>query len=425
MVDEASAMVQMMSVALNGSEKIVKGSWVIMRSLLKVFLVISMKAKQRLDLLPGERMMMRFALDGKPLQCLTLNSEQFKIFQKYAKDYGIQYHHINNKKGKKIDNVTLFVPESDAHKFNELVRNHNLNSVENLGTVKAEDVNPHKATDKNEMITKSVDENGVLSLPDYKKNLIKSGIDPDKADELLYELLDCPELQAFIESGKVKGFDVGDIEFNEQLELKPDEIVSDNTNTTDAVGKEVEIPEIKSDFVPFDDEGIGTRNWNEDRQYFIDKRDTLLQTFKNPNDEAIEASSRGRLERIDKIIELGDSGKLDVIESDFQLAGEYNTIIENEFPWEVPAPDPNSTEPDPFGIVSEATTETLTFVGTPESLKDEPDYLKIANADYVAGSDCPLGKVYSTGTEVAREVSEAAKDAAETVKDAAEAIPGI
>ena len=424
MADEAGAMIQMMSVGRNGAEKIVKGSWVIMRSLLKVFLVIGMKAKQRLDLLPGERMMMRFALDGKPLQCLTLNSEQFKIFQKYAKDYGIQYHHINNKKGKKIDNVTLFVPESDAHKFNELVRNHNLNSVENLGTVKAEDVNPHKAADKNELITKSVDENGILSLPEYKNNLIKSGIDPDKADELIYELLDCPELQAFIESGKVKGFDVGDIEFDDRPELVYGEAVSDTANLKDAIGKEAELPNIEPDYVPFVDEGISTRNWSEDRQYFVEQRDTLLQTFKNPNGEVIEVCNRGDIDRIERIIELGDKGELDRIEADYDLTTQYNAIIENVFPWEVPAPDPTSTEPDPFEVVS--ATETIEFSeSTPESLKAEPDYLKIANADYVAGEECPLGKVYSTGTEVAREVSDAAKDAAEKVKDAAENIPGV
>lgn len=217
MAEETQAMIQMVSLTINGSEKIIRGSAAVVKALSKALLVVYMKTKQRLDLLPGEKTMMQFAMQGKTLQCMTLNAEQFELFKANAKKYDIQYHHINDAKGNGIDTVTLFIPESDAHKVNELVRKLNLNSIQNIGTVKAEDVNPTKAVDPKEMLASGINAAGVLSIPLVHENLLKNGIDQDKIQQILEEFIDSKEVQDFLNMGKPVDF--GDFTVEPQLDI--------------------------------------------------------------------------------------------------------------------------------------------------------------------------------------------------------------
>lgn len=243
MAEETQAMIQMVSLTINGSEKIIRGSAAVIKALSKALLVIYMKTKQRLDLLPGEKTMMQFAMQGKTLQCLTLSAEQFELFKANAKKYDIQYHHINDTKGNGIDTVTLFIPESDAHKVNELVRKLNLNSIQNIGSIKAEDVNPTKALEPKSMLASGINSEGKLSIPLVHENLLKNGIDQDKIEEILKEFISSKEVQDFLKMGKP--IDYGEF----SVEKKIDVGVEATEKST--------VPEVEAitdKFVPFGEE---------------------------------------------------------------------------------------------------------------------------------------------------------------------------
>lgn len=243
MAEETQAMIQMVSLTINGSEKIIRGSAAVIKALSKVLMAIYMKTKQRLDLLPGEKSMLQFALQGKTLQCLTLNAEQFELFKEHAKQYDIQYHHINDTKGNGIDTVTLFIPESDAHKVNELVRKFNLNSLQNIGSIKAEDVNPTKALDPKTMLASGINADGKLSIPLVHENLLKNGIDQDKVEQILKDFIRSKEVQAFVNMGKP--IDYGGIPVEPQLDVGVEA-------TEKSMSPEVEA--ITDKFVPFGEE---------------------------------------------------------------------------------------------------------------------------------------------------------------------------
>ena len=401
MADEVNAMVQMVSITMNGAEKIFRGSWALGRAFLKLLIMASMKIKQNIDLLPGEKTMLDFAKQGKPLQCLTMNAEQFKLFKAHSKEYNIQYHHINDKIGKKKDTVTVFIPESDAHKFNELVRKLNLNSVENLGTIKTEDINPDKAYNMNAMIEQSVNPEGVLSITDLRKNMVKNGMDADRADELLINFADSPELEEAIKAGIVTNIVVDypkEIKIENLMEQEaPTEVTAPNPAET-----------ISADFEPFEPElektiSISDRNWMTDKSCFEIQRqlcnDALEKTENIPSNESFITYNNHRIEKIDKIL-ANDGTDLAAIEADPELAEEYTYVL-SLYPAE-PELD-NSTIYEVESSVTNATEETVATVAAP---KITP---AVANAgtmpfDLIADDPSMIEGVIDVGAEVGQEI---------------------
>lgn len=352
MADETQAMVQMISLSINGAEKAIRGSAALVKVMTKVLLVVFMKVKQRTDLLPGERMLMHFALQGKPLQCLTMNAEQFELFRQNAKNYDIQYHHINDKKGKTTDTVTVFIPESDAHKFNELVRKFNLNSVENHGVVKAEDVNPAKALDKNTMIAEALDAEGVISISKMHDNLLKNGIDQDRIEAIIMEFLDSSELEAFVLNKKVVGFDYGNMDFSYSPELM------------EAIGKaenKASYINISSDQVPFGESGVSTRNWKADEPLILAAQQNCADAIRSMSGKAESEIFQERQNKIERILELGSNGDLAAIESDKDLAQIYEDIVSK----------PVTTEKS--GEVIQAIEGSASVVSEVEKTVDNPE----------------------------------------------------
>lgn len=395
MADEVNAMVQMVSLTMNGAEKVFRGSWALGRALLKLLIMASMKIKQNIDLLPGEKTMLDFAKQGKPLQCLTMNAEQFKLFKAHSKEYNIQYHHINDRIGKKTDTVTVFIPESDAHKFNELVRKLNLNSVENLGTIKTEDVNPSKAYDMNAMIEQSVNTDGVLSLTELRNNMVKSGMDADRADELLLDFANSPELEEAVKAGKVTNIIV---DFPEDI-AKEQETAAEITvpNPTEA---------ISANFEPFEEapeKSISERNWEYDKTCFEVERERCISAIESnsnyPADHPFITSKEHRLERLDKIL-ANDGTDLAAIEADPELAEEYTYVL-SLYPAE-PELD-NSTIYEVESAVADTAEEVVTTVAAP---KITP---AVANAgtmpfDLIADDPSMIEGVINVGAEIGQEI---------------------
>jgi len=314
MADETTAMVQMISLTMNGTEKVIRGGAAIVKVMAKILWAIFLKVKQRTDLLPGERTMMRFALDGKTLQCLTMNKEQFELFKNNAKQYNIQYHHVNNKRGKGEDLVTVFIPEGDAHKFNRLVNDLKLNSVQNVGTVQAESVHPMKKPDMGTVLAENVDKEGVLNCTELRNNLIKGGMDPDEADLFVGDFLASPEFSAAVDNGKITN-----------LIMPPIEVSKDMIKET--VPMETPATEISDKITSFSAEGISSRDWLKDRPLLVDKRSTLAKSLSEPINEEADGFKLAEISRLDRCIELGDKGELTAIEAEPELANTFERTV--------------------------------------------------------------------------------------------------
>lgn len=311
MADETTAMVQMVSLTMNGTEKVIRGSAAIIKIMARLLWQVYLKIKQRTDLLPGERTMMRFALDGKTLQCVSMNKEQYDLFKDNAIKYNIQYHHVNNKKGKGEDLVTVFIPESDAHKFNRLVNDLKLNSVKNVGTVQAEDVHPLKTPSMTTALAENIDLEGTLNLSDLRNNLIKGGMDPDKADLFVGDLLNSSEFSNAVDNGTIKNIVAMPIEIS--------------NNITPAAN--ISASEITDKASPFLSEGISTRNWETDRLALEETRNRIYNCLGNGYDNTVDSFKLEEVKRLDRCIELGDKGDLSAIEADEELFRTYESVI--------------------------------------------------------------------------------------------------
>lgn len=315
MADETTAMVQMLSLTMNGAEKCIRGSAAVIKVLAKVFWQIYLKLKQRIDLLPGERTMMRFALDGKSLQCVTMNKEQFDLFKKNSNRYHIQYHHINNKKGKNNDLVTVFIPESDAHKFNKLVSDLKLNSIENLGTVQAEDVHPFKKPDMSTILAENIDKEGNIDLFEIRNNLIKAGMDPDEADIFVDDFLDSKEFK----NSEVK------------VNISGISLEASKEQTKEAETSEFMAPaeEITENYVVFDAKPLvlSNRDWSQDRVKLEERKNDITSSIKSTDEPAVSEFKMQEISNINQIIEHGDNGNFGAIENDAELSSKFISYV--------------------------------------------------------------------------------------------------
>lgn len=395
MADETTAMVQMISLTMNGTEKAIRGGAAVIKVMARVLWQIYLKIKQRIDLLPGERTMMRFALDGKTLQCVTMNKDQFELFKKNAKRYNVQYHHVNNKKGKGEDLVTVFVPETDAHKFNHLVNDLKLNSIQNVGTVQAENVHPMKKPDMGTVLAENVDKEGVLDIASVRNNLIRGGMDPDEADVFVSDFLASPEYSAAVDSGKVKNFIVPPMEVSKDMikELAPSETPATEIADTNPA---------------FSADGISTRDWVSDKPLFEARRESIKSSLAEPQGETVDGFKQAEIDKLDKIIELGDKGELTAIEDSTDLNQVYSSVINTSS--DVVSTEVNdvSTATPEGGITSvseTATAEVGESIGT-KSIKNIGMEGGHGTTNYASFVEEPskLGDIVSHGPELGPDI---------------------
>ena len=379
MADETTAMVQMISLTMNGTEKVIRGGAAVIKVMARVLWQIYLKIKQRIDLLPGERTMMRFALDGKTLQCVTMNKDQFDLFKKNAKRYNVQYHHVNNKKGKGEDLVTVFVPETDAHKFNHLVNDLKLNSIQNVGTVQAE----------------NVDKEGVLDIASVRNNLIRGGMDPDEADVFVSDFLASPEYSAAVDSGKVKNFIVPPMEVSKDM-------------IKERAPSETPATEIADTNPAFSADGISTRDWVSDKPLFEARRESIKSSLAEPQGETVDGFKQAEIDKLDKIIELGDKGELTAIEDSTDLNQVYSSVINTSS--DVVSTEVNdvSTATPEGGITSvseTATAEVGESIGT-KSIKNIGMEGGHGTTNYASFVEEPskLGDIVSHGPELGPDI---------------------
>lgn len=231
MADEVGAAVQLLSVSINGTEKLCHLTAYVGKLLYQLLTKIFLKVQANKELSPGEKAMIHFLRTGKTLQCLTMTEEQYKKFEQNAAKYGIQYSRVDTQPGKEIldengkpkldaagkvmreaNHVTVFIPDSDAAKFNALVKDCNLNSIENHGKVTPTD-KKIDVTNEKQVLMDHVKPDGTLDLKSLRDELIKNGFDKDEVDDMILNYVKSASFQELCNDGKLDPWkiDIGNI----------------------------------------------------------------------------------------------------------------------------------------------------------------------------------------------------------------------
>ncbi|MCR4777198.1 MAG: DUF3801 domain-containing protein [Saccharofermentans sp.] len=231
MADEVGAAVQLLSVSINGTEKLCHLTAYVGKLLYQLLTKIFLKVQANKELSPGEKAMVHFLRTGKTLQCLTMTEEQYKKFEKNAAKYGIQYSRIDSQPGKEIldengkpkldangkvmreeNHITVFIPDSDAAKFNALVKDCELNSIENHGKVTPTD-EKIDVTNVKKVLSDHVKSDGTLDLKSLRDELIKNGFDKDEVDDMILSFVKSESFQELCNDGKLDPWkiDIGNI----------------------------------------------------------------------------------------------------------------------------------------------------------------------------------------------------------------------
>lgn len=231
MADEVGAAVQLLSVSINGTEKLCHLTAYVGKLLYQLLTKIFLKVQANKELSPGEKAMIHFLRTGKTLQCLTMTEEQFKKFEQNAAKYGIQYSRVDTQPGKEIldengkpkldangnvmrseNHVTVFIPDTDAAKFNALVKDCNLNSIENHGKVTPTD-EKIDVTNIKKVLSDHVKPDGTLDLKSLRDELIKNGFDKDEVDDMILNFVKSDSFQELCNDGKLDPWkiDIGNI----------------------------------------------------------------------------------------------------------------------------------------------------------------------------------------------------------------------
>lgn len=231
MADEVGAAVQLLSVSINGTEKLCHLTAYVGKLLYQLLTKIFLKVQANKELSPGEKAMVHFLRTGKTLQCLTMSEEQYKKFEKNAAKYGIQYSRVDSQPGKEIldengkpkldangkvmreeNHITVFIPDSDAAKFNALVKDCELNSIENHGKVTPTD-EKIDVTNVKKVLSDHVKPDGTLDLKSLRDELIKNGFDKDEVDDMILSFVKSESFQELCNDGKLDPWkiDIGNI----------------------------------------------------------------------------------------------------------------------------------------------------------------------------------------------------------------------
>ena len=231
MADEVGAAVQLLSVSINGTEKLCHLTAYVGKLLYQLLTKIFLKVQANKELSPGEKSMLHFLRTGTTLQCLTMTEEQYKKFEQNAAKYGIQFSRVDSQPGKVIldengkpkhdeagkvmreeNHVTVFIPDRDAAKFNALVKEVNLNSIENHGKVTPTD-KKLDVTNAKQVLSDHVKPDGTLDLKSLRDDLIKNGFDKDEVDGIILNFVKSESFQELCNDGKLDPWkiDIGNI----------------------------------------------------------------------------------------------------------------------------------------------------------------------------------------------------------------------
>lgn len=119
---------ELVKICIDGSDRVLRVSGVAAKNVI-VMLVAMSKDKDRVKT-KGKARLNNMLKSGKPLDIFTIKAEDLKTFSKKAKDYGILYCALANKRNNKIDGlVDIMVREEDGAKLERITERFKFKAV--------------------------------------------------------------------------------------------------------------------------------------------------------------------------------------------------------------------------------------------------------------------------------------------------------
>ena len=131
-----------MYLAINSTKLAIQASYMAMKVIAKLATLAYLKHQSNKELTGGERSIAAMLKSGAKVSCVTMNDADYEKLKEHAKKYNIQFHGINNTKGKDgMDFVTVFIRSSDAPQFNQLAKDYGI-GAQNHGEITTDIKNP-------------------------------------------------------------------------------------------------------------------------------------------------------------------------------------------------------------------------------------------------------------------------------------------
>lgn len=188
------------------------------------------------ELVRSENMLLFFLLKEIQFQCVVIRNEQLATFKEAVKRYNLAYHaaeHVSNP-----DYQVLFFRVADTVTFNEIIKNNEIEIIEDLGFIKSED--PNIEQHKNSALYHLNEE----ALVDFYKLFciyMEDGGTIEECRNYMRAMAAGPLFETLIQSKQIKGIKFSgftvDTEDQSLIELDPESEMKGGKGTTDYFAK--------------------------------------------------------------------------------------------------------------------------------------------------------------------------------------------
>lgn len=189
------------------------------------------KQQAEIEMVRSEKMLLFFLFKEIPFQCVVIKKEQLAAFKEAVKMFNIAYHVAEHVSDPNLQ--VLFFKEKDSVSFNEIIRNNNIEVLEDLGLIQAEDPNIEQH-ERSAMHYLTGD-----SLMDFKMlyiNYLNDGGTHEECEAYMKAIASGPLFETLMQSSKIKGIQFSGFKINaddsELRELNPESEMKGGNGTT-------------------------------------------------------------------------------------------------------------------------------------------------------------------------------------------------
>lgn len=196
-------------------------------------LLIELFCKQAAEkeLVRSEKMILFFLVKDIPFQCVVIHKEQLSAFKEAVKMFNIAYH--TTEYAFLPEMQVLFFKEADSVSFNEVIKNNDIEIIEDLGVVKSEEPGneQHERAAMHYLTGDSLIDFQMLYV-----NYISDGGTPEECESYMKAVASGPLFDTLMQNSKINGIQFNGFKVNiddsELRDLDPDSNMKGGFGTT-------------------------------------------------------------------------------------------------------------------------------------------------------------------------------------------------
>lgn len=183
------------------------------------------------ELVRSEKMLLFFLVKDIPFQCVVIHKEQLAAFKEAVKMFNIAYHTTEYILLPELQ--VLFFREADSVSFNEIIKNNDIEIIENLGVVKPEEPDNEQ---HERAAMHYLSEDSYIDFQLLYVNYIDDGGTPDECESYMKAVASGPLFDTLMQNGKIKGIRFNgfkvNVEDSDLRDLDPDSNMKGGFGTT-------------------------------------------------------------------------------------------------------------------------------------------------------------------------------------------------